>query len=185
MLYGRKRVAFYCNGRTKNTLNGQNAGFRNVKACSVYSYSNNCCAINDDTTEVYCAKRWSIKENPHSEKWTLSCHISCQSMGLLCAHLRFVCLVVAIIRLKRLRNRPSIFLCSESIFFHVVLCWLDEENMGREDCFLQCLYMLESKCWKPTYLTVLKIYSSNVSTYVLFSFVNIWNLFFVLCTGIT
>lgn len=45
-------------------------------------------------------------------------------------HLRFVCLVVATIRFKRLRNRPSIFLCFEGIFFHVIVCWLGEENNG-------------------------------------------------------
>jgi hypothetical protein len=37
MLIGRKGVAFYCNDRTKNTVNGQNAGFWNVKACGVCS----------------------------------------------------------------------------------------------------------------------------------------------------
>jgi hypothetical protein len=138
MLFGRKRVAFYCNDRTKNNLNGQNAGFRNAKECGVCS--NNYRAIKVDTTEVYCGERWSVRGNPHSEKLTFTCYISCQSMGFLCVHLRFVCLV-AIIRLKRLRNQPPLFPCSEGIFFHVVVCWLSEENMGREDCFLQCLYM--------------------------------------------
>jgi len=34
------------------------------------------------------------------------------------------------------------------------------------------------------FLNVPKIYCSNVSAFVLFSSVNIWHLFFVLCTGI-
>jgi len=37
MLIGRKEVAFYCNDRTKNTVNGQNAGFWNDKTCGVCS----------------------------------------------------------------------------------------------------------------------------------------------------
>lgn len=45
-VWGKKRVAFYCNNSAKNTLNGQNAGFWNVEACGVCT--NNYFAIKDE-----------------------------------------------------------------------------------------------------------------------------------------
>ena len=55
MLFCREKVAFYYNDRTKNTLNGQNAGFWNVKARGLCT--TNYFALKDDTTEVYCGQR--------------------------------------------------------------------------------------------------------------------------------